>query len=70
KFLMMILMFIGGSPRGTAGGIKTTTFFVLCAIIYTMLKGQEHVKAFHRLIPRETIIRPSNVMDINLITLY
>ena len=70
KFLMMILMFIGGSPGGTAGGIKTTTFFVLCAFIYTMLKGQEHVKAFHRLIPRETIIRASNVMVINLITLF
>lgn len=70
KFLMMVFMFIGGSPGGTAGGIKTTTFFVLCIFIYTMLKGKEHIKVFHRLIPKEIVIRATNVMTVNMLTLF
>lgn len=33
-FVSMILMFIGGSPVSIAGGIKTTTFFVLLLLIF------------------------------------
>lgn len=32
--LTMILMLIGGSPTSTAGGIKTTTFFILCVFLF------------------------------------
>lgn len=32
--LTMFLMFIGGSPTSTAGGIKTTTFFILCLFLF------------------------------------
>ena len=31
---MMFLMFVGGSPGSTAGGIKTTTFAVLTIFVY------------------------------------
>ena len=38
-FLNIILMFIGGSPGGTAGGLKTTTFALLFLAFHTMLRG-------------------------------
>ncbi len=46
-FIMMFLMFIGGSPGSTAGGIKTTTFAVLSLIIF-MAKNQFEDVAIHK----------------------
>ena len=37
------LMFIGGSPGGTAGGVKTTTFALLSLLFYNEVKGQEYI---------------------------
>jgi len=39
QFFMMIYMFIGGSPGGTAGGIKTTTIAILVLMIVAEIKG-------------------------------
>jgi trk system potassium uptake protein TrkH len=46
-------MFIGGSPVGTAGGIKTVTFVVLLATAYATVKGKEEVTLFHRDLGRQ-----------------
>lgn len=46
-----ILMFIGGSPAGTAGGIKLTTFVVLGYVILAEVRGDRSVNAFGRRIP-------------------
>ncbi len=43
KLLTIVLMFIGGSPGSTAGGIKVTTFAVLLATVFATLKGSENV---------------------------
>ncbi len=43
---MDILMFIGGGPAGTAGGIKITTFAVLLFIIVTEIRGEGAVNVF------------------------
>lgn len=48
-----VLMFIGGGPAGTAGGIKVTTFAVLLFVIITEVRGDQSVTAFGRRIPRE-----------------
>ncbi len=48
-----VLMFIGGGPAGTAGGIKVTTFAVLLFVILTEIRGDQSVTAFGRRIPRE-----------------
>lgn len=42
-FLTIILMFIGGSPGSTAGGIKTTTFMSVILCLRSVLKGREAV---------------------------
>jgi trk system potassium uptake protein len=54
-FMIIVLMFIGGSPGSTAGGVKTTTFSVLWAAIVTELRGREKVEVFKRTIPDETV---------------
>lgn len=48
KFIMICLMFIGGSTGSTAGGIKTTTFWVLCVSIFTTFRRKKNVEAFGR----------------------
>jgi len=49
----LILMFVGGSPVGTAGGIKTTTIAVLMATMITAICGREQVCMFRRSLPKE-----------------
>ena len=44
----LLLMFIGGSPMGTAGGIKTTTIAVLILTVNTYLRGKQDVEVYHR----------------------
>jgi trk system potassium uptake protein TrkH len=50
-------MFIGGSPGGAAGGIKTTTFALIALLIVSEIKGQKHVNYAHHTIPMETVRR-------------
>jgi len=47
-FLIVLLMFIGASPGGTGGGIKTTTFGSAIMKLYSVLTGREHVFTFGR----------------------
>lgn len=49
-----ILMFIGGGPAGTAGGLKITTFAVLFFIIVAELRGDTAVNMFGKRLPRST----------------
>lgn len=52
-FLNTILMFIGGSPGGTAGGLKTTTFAMLFLAFLTMLRGGHDIECFGRKIDED-----------------
>ena len=49
---MDILMFIGGGPAGTSGGIKVTTFAVLFFIMVTELRGEGAVNIFGKRLSR------------------
>lgn len=49
----LILMFIGGSPVGTAGGIKTATVVVLLATAISAIRNKNDVSLFHRNIPTQ-----------------
>ncbi|HEU5173332.1 MAG TPA: potassium transporter TrkG [Gemmatimonadaceae bacterium] len=57
NFLTIILMFIGGSPGSTAGGIKTTTFILIGLLALSRMRGSEIVNAWQRSVPEETIQR-------------
>lgn len=51
----LLLMFIGGSPVGTAGGIKTVTFLVLFATAISVIKNKRTVDVFQRQISEKSI---------------
>ena len=55
--LMLALMFIGGSPGGTAGGIKTTTLAVLALTFRAALRGENQVIGCGRRIAPESVIK-------------
>ena len=55
--LSLLLMFIGGSPVGTAGGIKTVTFSVLIAAAVASIKGRDEVSLFGRSIEKPLVIK-------------
>ncbi|MGR2752454.1 TrkH family potassium uptake protein [Agromyces arachidis] len=50
--VMDVLMFIGGGPAGTAGGIKVTTFAVLFFILLTEFRGEGAVNIFGKRLSR------------------
>ncbi len=56
-FLILILMFIGGSPGSTAGGIKTTTFFIIIYSIVSLLKGKTEFVIFNRSFPLKVVVK-------------
>lgn len=51
----LILMFIGGSPVGTAGGIKTVTFLVMIVTAISVIRNRRSANVFGRQIAEETI---------------
>ena len=57
NFLTIILMFIGGSPGSTAGGIKTTTLALLVLLAVSRMRGTEISRIWNRSIPEETVQR-------------
>jgi len=65
-FLLIVLMFIGGSPTSAAGGIKTTTFGILfLRMIYT-LKGKRYIYVFKRKISEEIVNKALVVFMLSL----
>lgn len=54
-FFAILLMFIGGSPGSTAGGLKTTTFAITMAAAFTTLKGTRDTELFKRRVSETTI---------------
>ncbi|WHZ32263.1 potassium transporter TrkG [Desemzia incerta] len=56
-FLLTITSFIGGSPGGTAGGLKTTTVALVVLLMYNEVKGQRYVNYAYHTIPTETVRR-------------
>ena len=53
--LTLFLMFTGGSPMGTAGGVKTTTLAILILTVAAYLKGKSDTEVFNRKIREENI---------------
>ena len=64
--LLISLMFIGGSPGSTAGGIKTTTFVVLILAVISVIKNEKEPVVFKRRISNETIKKALSIFLISL----
>lgn len=57
NFFTIILMFIGGSPGSTAGGLKTTTVALVGLVAWARLRGRTTPSLWGRSIPEETVQR-------------
>ncbi len=66
----LILMFIGGSPAGTAGGIKTVTVVLLFAFMFANIRGKRDVIIMHRKVSDDTIRRCVAIAVFSLSTLF
>ncbi|AMP05124.1 TrkH family potassium uptake protein [Collimonas pratensis] len=55
--MFLVLMFIGGGSTSTAGGIKVTTFMVLCIVTFAFVKGSNTPKAFGRSISPTDVVK-------------
>ena len=66
-FLTILLMFIGASPGGTGGGIKTTTFGTVMAAVWATVTGKAEVVLFERRLGREIIDRSLAIAVISLL---
>ena len=53
SIICLLLMLIGGSPVGTAGGIKTVTFVVLIISAISTIKNKNDNVIFNRTLPKE-----------------
>ena len=61
KIVSCGLMFIGGSPLSTAGGIKTTTAFMVLLAMYSYFRGK-HVIAFKRTYSSNMIVKAMSLV--------
>ncbi|MFN6487300.1 MULTISPECIES: TrkH family potassium uptake protein [unclassified Nostoc] len=61
-FITIALMFIGASPGGTGGGMKTTTLRVLTSCTKTILRGKEEVLLYDRKIAITLILKAVGVL--------
>ena len=68
--IMLGWMFIGGSPGGTAGGIKTTTIGVLALTFWACITGRDTVVVRNRTIPQSTINRAVTICAGGMMVLF
>lgn len=68
RFLTSVLMLIGGSPGSSAGGIKTTTLFVLFMTILSMCRNRSETTIFERTITHTTV-REAIVIFLSIIVI-
>lgn len=66
-FMMILLMFIGGSPGSIAGGIKTTTMGVILSLIYAKFAGKNQIVLWGRSLNTETIERSTTLMILSIL---
>ena len=64
-----VLMFIGGSPIGTAGGVKTVTAFLVLTNAFHYVRGDKESVVFRRNVPREMMRKAAAVVLISFGTL-
>lgn len=62
RFISVIWMLIGGSPAGTAGGIKTTTVIVLFLAVKAMMRNRQEVTTNCRRINNQLILRALSLL--------
>ncbi len=70
KILTDVLMFIGGSPASTAGGIKTTTIFVTLLAVFRRSNSKGDVSFFKKQIPNKLIRKSTRITIVALFIIF
>ncbi|OGI10903.1 MAG: hypothetical protein A2Y40_10345 [Candidatus Margulisbacteria bacterium GWF2_35_9] len=65
--VLVVLMFIGGSPGSSAGGVKTTTFAIWITQIFSWLKGNKSVIIQDRYIPKTLVRRSTTIISLAIL---
>lgn len=66
SLISMILMFIGGSPVGTAGGVKTVTFVIIVYCVISVAKQEQDISLFRRKVAAALVPKALAIIMINL----
>ena len=68
-FVMMALMFIGASPGGTGGGVKTSTFSITLAALWATVRGKNDTVIYKRRLAPELVAKAFFVSLIAFVTM-
>ena len=63
-------MFIGGSPVGTAGGVKTVTFFVVILNSLSFIRNRNENVVFHRKVTSDLIHKASAIIAVSFMVTF
>ena len=66
----LLLMFIGGSPVGTAGGVKTVTIAVLLVAAFATIRNKEEVCLFQRTISKQAVSKAVAVVGTSFLIMF
>ncbi len=66
-FTTLLYMFIGASPAGTGGGIKTTTFAILLVLVVQIIKGKSDTVIFKKRISHSTVLKAIGITALSII---
>lgn len=70
KFITMLLMFIGASPAGTGGGIKTTTIAIVAIFALSGITGKKDAQLMDRRIAMETLKRAITITTLGIVFVF
>ena len=65
KFFMSVVMFIGGSPAGTAGGVKTVTIVIALLYVRALMRGDDNIHVFKRTIDDQIVKRALTILIVS-----
>ena len=69
KSFSCFLMFFGGNPLGTAGGVKTTTLYIIVLAMVCYLTGRK-VTSFHRRYSNGVIVKAMSLVILAVTTIF
>ena len=70
KSFSCFLMFFGGNPLGTAGGVKTTTLYIIVLAMICYLARRNKVSSFHRRYSNEVIVKAMSLVLLAVATIF
>lgn len=65
-FLTIILMFIGGSPGSTAGGVKTATIGVVLMATISIIRGDKDIEVYEKRLNQETVFKSLAIVTVGM----